>query len=411
MPQLAIKEPHTPDELVGTLRAIREHLGMEVAYVSEFVGERSVLRAVDAPGFEAVAQTGASFSLDDVYCRHILAGRLPELMADTGEYELARQMPITSALPIGAHISVPVNGPDGTALGMFCCLSTRPDHSLNERDVEVMRVFAEMAGKPLAEAIAERQLRDYARSRIENILAGDGLTIVYQPIWTLSGRTVRGFEALSRFAAEPYRSPDKWFAEAFDIGMGVDLEIEAIRRALTALNHLPAAIYVSVNASPETVLSGRLPELFSARRYCPQRILLEITEHAEVEDYEAFAKALAPLRKAGVRLAIDDAGAGYSGLQHIVKLAPDKIKLDMSLTSGIDTDAARRALASALVFFARETGCAIVAEGVETEEELMTLRLLGVSYGQGFGLGRPMALPQALELVRAPLRVSPGARA
>ena len=119
---------------------------------------------------------------------------------------------------------------------------------------------------------------------------------------------------------------------------------------------------------------------------------MEITEHEPVEDYEELAGALRPLRELGVRIAIDDAGAGYASLRHTLALAPDIVKVDIALTSAIDTDRAKRALASALISFADEMGITIVAEGIETEASLRTLVDLGVRYGQGFHLARPAPL-------------------
>jgi EAL domain-containing protein (putative c-di-GMP-specific phosphodiesterase class I) len=378
------------------LASIRKHLGMEVAYISEFVGNDSVFREVDAPGLEALIKVGDVRSLEDVYCRHILEGRLPELMADTGDYELARRMPITSAVPIGAHMSVPINGKDGVPVGMFCCLSPNPNKTLNDRDLQVMRVFADMAANQIADRMErEREARD-RNARIEEVLAKESFNLVYQPICQFNLLRPTGLEVLCRFAGEPYRSPDQWFNEAFQSGHGVALELAVMSKALQAFRHLPEDIYLSLNASPETILSGELP---ASLNNAPQdRLVLEITEHAPVADYAALEAALAPLRKGGVRIAVDDAGAGYSGLQHVLSLSPDIIKLDMSLTRDIDTDQARQALASALIYFATKTGCVIIAEGVETQAELDTLKLLGVPRGQGYYLGKPLGLPATQSL-------------
>ena len=137
--------------------------------------------------------------------------------------------------------------------------------------------------------------------------------------------------------------------------------------------------------------------------------MLEITEHAHVDDYDQLLGALQPLRQAGVRVAVDDAGAGYASLQHILQLKPDLIKLDMALTRNIDADRPRRALASALIGFAQETGSRIIAEGVETAGELAVLRDLGVEKAHGFFLGRPTSLEHALKLIARELRGSPRA--
>jgi len=146
----------------------------------------------------------------------------------------------------------------------------------------------------------------------------------------------------------------------------------------------------------DRILSGELPGVLEGLAI--DRVVLEITEHAHVEDYDRLPDALRPLRERGLRLAVDDAGAGYASLQHILYLQPDLIKLDMSLTRSIDLDPARRALACALIGFARETGSKIIAEGVETASELKTLASLGVEKAQGYFLARPMPLASAVAL-------------
>lgn len=378
------------------LAAVRAHLGMEVAYLSEFVDGRSVFRAVDAPGFEAMAHVGASMSLDDVYCQHILDGRLPELIADTAEAPLALAMPITQMVPIGAHVSIPIRRPDGSPFGMFCCLSRTPNPSLNARDLEIMRMFADLAAGEINGAIAERAEREAVEARVTAALAGGGFAMAYQPIFDLGAPRPSGFEALTRFAIEPRRGPDVWFAEAASVGREVDLELATIRAGLDALAALPRDVYVSVNAGPATAIDPGLYDLL--RAFEPERIVLELIEHAAIACYAELGKALEPIRFLGVKLAIDDAGAGYSGLQHIVRLRPDILKLDVSLTRGIETDPAKRSLAAAMMHFARETRALIVAEGIETEAEHATLRRLGIHRGQGYLLGRPLTLDAAAAL-------------
>lgn len=151
---------------------------------------------------------------------------------------------------------------------------------------------------------------------------------------------------------------------------------------------------MSLNVSPETLASGALEPLLDG--VPGDRLIFELTEHAPVADYEPLRKAVDNLRKRGVRIAVDDAGAGFASLQHILKLAPDMIKLDLALTRDIDDDPVRRALAAALVAFAGETGAKIVAEGIETSREQETLSKLGINIGQGFHLARPRPLPVPL---------------
>jgi EAL domain-containing protein (putative c-di-GMP-specific phosphodiesterase class I) len=372
------------------LASVRKHLGMEVAYLSEFVDGQSVFRSVDAPGLEHLIKAGDMRALDEVYCNHILAGRLPELIPDTAAEPIAMGMAITAAVPIGSHVSVPILRADGTPYGMFCCLSSRPNPTLNARDLETMKMFAALAARNVNAELDKEQTARLKARRIRAVMAGDGFTMMFQPIFDIGKPLPVAYEALCRFAPQPYRSPDQWFNDAIEVGLGVDLELAAIAAAMAAFETLPAHAGLSVNASPETVASGRLMEALDPRFL--HRTTLEVTEHARVEDYVALRRELTPLQGLGLTLAVDDAGAGYSGLKHIVQLAPDIIKLDMSLTRGIDTDPALRALASAMVFYARETGSTVVAEGIETAEEMSTLQMLGVNRGQGYFLGKPQPL-------------------
>jgi EAL domain-containing protein (putative c-di-GMP-specific phosphodiesterase class I) len=210
----------------------------------------------------------------------------------------------------------------------------------------------------------------------------------------LADRRVAGFECLTRFDAEPQQGPEFWFAEAASVGLGPELEIGVLRRALPALDRLPDRLPVSFNVSPQLLLDGRLERELTPR--VAARLLLEITEHETVKEQERLVTALAPLRAMGVRVAIDDAGAGYSSFRHIVRLLPDVIKLDLRLTRDIDHDPARRALAAALIRYAREANAEIVAEGVETQAELDTLLELGIAKAQGYFFGRPVPLDAAL---------------
>jgi len=225
------------------------------------------------------------------------------------------------------------------------------------------------------------------------------LTIVFQPVVDLQTGEVLAAEALARFAPLPYRSPDLWFADAHHAGLGEALELLAIELALARLPQL-GGMAVGVNIGPSVV---RSPAFLTTLADAPlDHVILELTEHELVDDYPALIAALHPLRRNGLRVAIDDTGAGYSSLAHILKVAPDFIKLDFELTSGIDLDPVRRALAASLVAFAAETGAEIIAEGVETEDELDVLRRLDVRFGQGFHLGRPTTLEGLIALDQLP---------
>jgi EAL domain-containing protein (putative c-di-GMP-specific phosphodiesterase class I) len=217
--------------------------------------------------------------------------------------------------------------------------------------------------------------------------------MVYQPIFDLEGRLAVGAEALARFDPNSGWRPDQWFQEAAAVGLLAELELRAVQLALEDITRLPPDAYLSVNASPDTAASDGFARLLDG--VPAGRVVLEITEHAPVEDYGALAGSMRELRSSGVRLAVDDAGAGFASLRHILSLAPDILKLDISLTRDIDTDRTRRALASGLIAFAGEVEMSVVAEGIETEAELEALLELGVKLGQGYHLGRPGPLPLA----------------
>lgn len=256
------------------------------------------------------------------------------------------------------------------------------------RALETERTDLEQRLADQAERIRERAA---ATARIEAVLVADAMRPVYQPLVELATRRVVGFEALTRFELEPKRTPDVWFHEAAEVGLGPPLELKAVRTAIAGADRLPSDRYLSLNVSPETILSNDLAGALGALPAA--RTVLEVTEHAAVVDYDAIVAALGPYRSAGGRLAVDDAGAGFASLRHILLLNPDIIKLDVTLTRDIDANPAKRALAAGLISFAAETGITILAEGIETDTELETLRALGVAYGQGWHIGRPGPLP------------------
>lgn len=229
--------------------------------------------------------------------------------------------------------------------------------------------------------------------RIDSVLEEGAIRIVFQPIADLRSGQILGLEALSRFDREPQRPPNEWFAEAATVGRGAALELAAIRAALTQLPLVPDGMFLSLNVSPSTAMGAGLASVLEG--IDGNRIVLELTEHARVDDYAALVAVLDRFRSDGVRIAVDDAGAGYAGLRHVLRLRPDILKLDNSLVSGIHVDPARHALGTAMVTFAREIGATIVAEGIETLHELEALRDLEVPWGQGYHLAHPGALPAA----------------
>jgi EAL domain-containing protein (putative c-di-GMP-specific phosphodiesterase class I)/FixJ family two-component response regulator len=269
--------------------------------------------------------------------------------------------------------------------------ATRGDVVLSS---EVMGdILEELTGRLQVEGEEEQLLKDQSE-RIRAVLDSGPLSMVFQPIVDLEEDVVVGFEALARFPSAPDRPPETWFTEAAAVGLRLELELAAVKAALAALPEAPVEPYLSVNAMPETLASDGLAELLEAAP--AHRLVVEITEHAPVRDYEALNKAMQRMRGRGIRLAVDDAGSGFASLRHILQLAPDIIKIDNALTRNVYKDPARRALAAGLISFASELGATIVAEGIQNRQELDALRDLGVRYGQGFYLGRPGPIAEVM---------------
>lgn len=230
--------------------------------------------------------------------------------------------------------------------------------------------------------------------RLGAVLELDRLDMVLQPIvGVVDRRHPVGFEALARFPRHPSPGPDVWFAEAHRAGVGVQLELLAIRSALEHLDRLPSGAFLSVNASPDGACAPELHDQLA--RVDARRVVLELTEHAPVRDYDRLGEAIAGLRGLGARVAVDDCGAGFASLRHVVLIGPDFLKLDVVLCRDV-REASRTALTRALVRFAEETGSVVIAEGIEVLDDLHALRDLGVGLAQGYLLGEPAKVAQAI---------------
>jgi EAL domain-containing protein (putative c-di-GMP-specific phosphodiesterase class I) len=229
------------------------------------------------------------------------------------------------------------------------------------------------------------------RRLIQETIAQRLIETHVQPIVDLrSGRPV-GVEALSRFTAGPERSPDKWFADAAAVGLGVEMELLAVTVALGQLDLLPSGQYLSLNVSVDALLSDRLLDLLAD--VPAERVVLELTEELPGHELPRLDQRMADLRELGLRVAVDEPGTGTAGFRRILQLKPDIIKLDIGLTRGIGADPARRSFGRALLSFGLDAcGATFIAEGIETQSELDSLRALGCPAGQGYLLGRPHRL-------------------
>ncbi|HUQ78656.1 MAG TPA: EAL domain-containing protein [Patescibacteria group bacterium] len=274
----------------------------------------------------------------------------------------------------------------GRTIGAFE-VQTMESAAYGEEDIAAMVLAADIAAlaidrgrvlEPTGRAVTA------IRRDLRRFIAEEAFAPVFQPIVELESRTTIGYEALTRFSDGT--PPDVRFGQAHRVGLGLELEAATIEAAFRASGALPANGLLNLNVSPGLVLAGE--PLGSMLREWGWQVVLELTEHVAVHDYDALRRAIRNLGP-NVRLAVDDAGAGFASFRHILELAPHFVKLDRAIVGGIDADPARQAFVAGMHHFAVTTGCGLIAEGIETEAELQALRALGVSLGQGYLLGRP----------------------
>ncbi len=365
------------------LTVARESLGLSLTFLSRLDGDIQYLEVVESS--IPIFRDGQTQPRSTSFCQAILDGKLPAVIPNVAKLPEAKRLPAARFPRIRSYVSVPVTLSDGSLYGTFCAAGFMADNHLSKRDQALMDVLARAAATIIEPGIQGRRRDAEIRARLQPVMSAGGPTVVLQPIVALAdGRRV-GAEALSRFPADWGKAPDVVFAEAASIGAGTALELLAFRGAAAHLWSLDG--YVAINFSPATLVNEQCRELLADLP--ADRVLLELSEHDQVEDYTILAEVLAPLREAGMRLAIDDVGAGFSSLRHIVLTAPDVIKLDRSIVAGVDADDVLRKLVRSLVEFGHGCGAHVVAEGVETATDAVQLRELGVDYGQGWYFGRP----------------------
>jgi EAL domain-containing protein (putative c-di-GMP-specific phosphodiesterase class I) len=370
------------------LRTAKEALGLSLTFLSRLDGQVQHLEVVESsiPLF----RDGQTQPQATSFCQAILDGKLPNVIPNVAKLPEAKRLPAARFPRIRSFVSVPVRLSDGTLYGTFCAAGFIADKELTKRDRALMEVLASAAATIIEPGVQERNREAKIRARLQPILNAGGPNVVLQPIVALANGVRVGAEALSRFPAEWGQPPDEVFLEAASIGIGVELELWAIRRAVRYLPDISG--YLAINLSAATLLDDRCIEVLG--ELPAERILLELSEHDAVEDYDGLSAALDPFRARGMRLAIDDVGAGFSSLRHIVLSAPDVIKLDRSIVAGVATDRVLHRLVRSLVDFGHEAGAAVVAEGIETSDDASALRNVGVDYGQGWYFGRPGTVQQ-----------------
>ncbi|MEX5634612.1 EAL domain-containing protein [Parafrankia sp. FMc2] len=445
---------HT-DEITRVLDLARRHLRTDVAWLSRFSGDDQVIDLVAGDGALVESLVGRQVGQEHTYCARVLDGRLPAVIPDARADSRTAGLAVTRELGIGSYVGAPVYLDSGDLYGMLCALGTDPDPELGDRDGHFLRLLAEALTETVSALHRSGADDDHLRSVIGRIIDRGGPEMVFQPVFDLPTHGIIGAEALARFPSFPPPggddggegagrgsideagteagrqpvagstpgttpgtaagagagarrpeygglAPERWFAYATSVGMGIDLELAAIRATLVALPRFPRGLSVAVNAAPATIASGRLTELLSGP--AADQVVVEITEREGIHDLPGTLSRLQELRDMGVRVAVDNVGVAYASLRRLVQILPDVVKMDRWLSVEIGADTARRALVEALVHFSRQIGATLVAAGIETTGAMRVLTAAGVDQGQGDFLGPPGPLPLPAHCRCLPLR-------
>ena len=377
-------------QIADLLRAAQSSLGLDLAFLSRMDGVTQHLEVVECVDPDLV-RDGVTQPQETSFCQAIMDRRLPAVIPDVEDFPVAMTLPAVRTAGIRSYVSVPVVLSDGSVYGSFCAAGFTADRHLSDRDRSLMEVLARATAMLVEPDLRKRRRNAKITGRLGPLMDAGGPVVLLQPIVDLTTGLRVGAEALSRFPQQWNRAPDLVFADAEAIGQRERLEVQALRQAAAHLPH--TARYIAMNVSPATLGTSLCQEVLG--RMPLDRVVLELSEHEPIDDYETLRATLAPLRARGMRLAIDDVGAGFSSLRHIVVTEPDVIKLDRSLVAGVADDTVLRVLTQALVELATAIGAHVVAEGIETAADAAVLARAGVHYGQGWLFDRATT-PDAL---------------
>lgn len=370
------------------IEALRAQLDMDVAFVSRQIGTtHRIFTHVAARGLAPLAP-GDHNPNDNSLCWLVIEGKLPECVTDTSQYEAAACLPITDAINVRAHFSVPLRRRDGRVHGSLCCFSYRTRPDITEREMQMIRTVAAMVSEKIEGRIELEERGEDAARAIARLILDDALTVIHQPIYDLTDWHLVGHECLMRHKDSPERSPREMLGQARAAGRTLELELYMAKKALATLDPAHPERFIAINVSPETLASPALARLIPEG--LASRLVIELNEQDTTAEAADVRAAIAGLQERAW-VAVDAAGAGFAGLQSLVDLRPDIVKIGGEFLAGIADDPVRRNLLKALVGFAAETGVTLIAQGVETREDLQALRQVGVRFAQGFILGKPAA--------------------
>jgi EAL domain-containing protein (putative c-di-GMP-specific phosphodiesterase class I) len=239
----------------------------------------------------------------------------------------------------------------------------------------------------------KREQRD-AALRLKEVLKTRAVHAVYQPVVDLVEKRVIGFEALSRVTGGAFPGPDQMFKAAYENDLVWKLEQVCREAAFRGARGLPADLMLFINVEPDSIndpvlRSEATSALLQENGLKAAQVVLEMTEHSAVRDFVQFRQLLNCLQFQGFRLAVDDVGSGYSGLKSIAEIKPDFIKIDMSLIRDMHLHPIKQDLTATIARFSASSGITLIAEGVETVDELRCLKAIGVRFAQGYLFARP----------------------
>ena len=389
-------ETGTAMSVEEVLRLSRRYLDVDVAFVGRVEDGRRHLRAVSADDPALEGMVGHADPLDGSHCELVVTGAIARVIPDALAEPSMNALQATHDFRVRTFVGVPITLPDGERYGTLCGFAHSVKAGLDDSAESMLAFIAALLGAQLDAEHAGGKSRRQMRDRLEGLIEIGQPGMVFQPVIDLRDGRVRGYEALARFASTPPVTPDRWFAAAHGVGLGCTLEAAAIANALKRLDELPDGLRLSLNVSAANLGSEAVTMVLDGRDL--SRVIIEITEYEKDVDVAALLPMLDALRGRGARIALDDVGSGYAGLERVVRVGPDRIKLDRALVGGIDENRHLQAMMAASVTYARHVDIEIVAEGIETLGELAVLRELGVALGQGYLLARPA--PEFLPVTR-----------
>jgi diguanylate cyclase (GGDEF)-like protein len=393
------REEADHDDLTGVLTRRRFRTELEhlvCATHLDHTGETWALLSIDLDHFRGVNKTSGHAAGDALL--HAVAQRLVAALGERaavgrlGGDEFGAVVCATDPEALAQRLREGLAQDPGVQVSLGVALI--PDEGGDAdgllRAVDVALRIAKRSGSQGVSVYVGESLSDTgaALESMQRLIEGEGLAVAVQPIVSAVDGTVHAYEALARFSGRMTADPLHWFTLADELGMRDQLELACLAAALRVWPDRPAGAALTINLSGPLLLDPRVAAQLSALPTL-HGLVLELTENSVIHDSDGLRAEITRLRARGARFAVDDVGAGYSGLRQISVLHPDYLKLDRSLVTGVDHDGDRRALISAMLGWVGQTGGYLVAEGVETVAELDALAALGVGLVQGYYLARP----------------------